>query len=269
VPKLIDYVGRFEFIRQAAFAVVRDEGVDALSRRRVAQELGTSVNTIRRSVAGWADLARLAADHVVARRRAGRWNRRSDDPVERAAIIVRSLMPEDRTHLDEELVWLKLLAGCALRPSGLAKPGELRHEFGIGQRGYDDDPPMASPGSATAEHPGPTEHAGQHPAPASADREAPESRRAALSSYVTRRDEQLTESVSAVLDLLEVPEPRPDLAATVVALVEGLTLAACLGRLTPEEATRLAVDHVVALRPPTTSPPTTSPPTASPPTAAG
>jgi hypothetical protein len=53
MPRLIDYVGRFEFIRQAAFAVVRDDGADALSRRRVAAELGTGVNTIRRSVADW------------------------------------------------------------------------------------------------------------------------------------------------------------------------------------------------------------------------
>ncbi len=84
MPRLIDYVGRFEFIRQAAFAVVRDEGVDALSRRRVAAELGTGVNTIRRSVAGWADLAQLAADHVRSRRRMGRLGPGSDDPVDAA-----------------------------------------------------------------------------------------------------------------------------------------------------------------------------------------
>lgn len=61
MPRRIDYVGRFEFIRQAAFAVVRDDGVEVLSRRRVAAELGTGVNTLRRSVAGRADLARLPA----------------------------------------------------------------------------------------------------------------------------------------------------------------------------------------------------------------
>ena len=120
MPRRVDYVGRFEFIRQAAFAVVRDEGAEALSRRRVAAELGTGVNTIRRSVAGWADLARLAADQVRSRRRAGRLGRRTEDPREAVAFLVRSLMPEDETHLDEELVWLKLVAACALRPSGRA-----------------------------------------------------------------------------------------------------------------------------------------------------
>jgi len=82
MPRRIDYVGRFEFIRQAAFAAVRDDGADALSRRRVAAELGSGVNTIRRSVADWADLARLAADHVCSRRRLGRLSRRTDEPRE-------------------------------------------------------------------------------------------------------------------------------------------------------------------------------------------
>ncbi len=137
MPRLIDYAGRFEFIRQACFAVVRDEGPDALSRRRVAAELGTGVNTIRRLVAEWADLARLAADHVVARRRAGRLHRRTEDPLEAVAYMIKSLMPEDASHLDEELVWLKLVACYALEPSGLEPPGQVKRDFGIAQRGYD------------------------------------------------------------------------------------------------------------------------------------
>src|SRR3954452_14912330 len=123
MPRLIDYVGRFEFIRQASFAVVRDEGVEALSRRRVAAELGTGVNTIRRSVADWVDLVRLAADNVVSRRRLGRMSRRTEEPRQAVADIIRSLMPENENHLDEELVWLKLVAACALRPTDLEPPG--------------------------------------------------------------------------------------------------------------------------------------------------
>jgi hypothetical protein len=154
------------------------------------------------------------------------------------------------------------MAGCALQPSGLAEAGEIRREFGIGQRGYDETDVTETDVTETEET---EERAEERPARQPDDQHvAAESRREALAFYVTRRDEQLTESVSAVLDLLEVPEPRTDLAATVVALVEGLTLSACLGRLTPEEATRLAVDHVV-LRHSTTSPSTTSAPSTSPP----
>jgi hypothetical protein len=228
MPRLIDYVGRFEFIRQAAFAVVRDEGVDALSRRRVAAELGTGVNTIRRSVAGWADLARLAADQVRTRRMQGRLGPRTDEPLETARRLVRSLMPEDATHLDEELVWLKLVAACALRPSGLEPPGQVRREFQIAQRGYDDGQPPTprlTPGTPTGR----------------------EDRHTALQPYVAERDRQLSASITLILDVLEVPEPREDAVATLVALVEGLTLSACLGRLTPERATELAIVQVMGL----------------------
>jgi hypothetical protein len=228
MPRLIDYVGRFEFIRQAAFAVVRDDGADALSRRRVAAELGTGVNTIRRSVADWADLARLAADHVHARRRLGRLSRRTADPIQAAEYLVRSLMPEDLTHLDEELVWLKLVVACALTPSGLEPPGQLKREFGIAQRGYDDGVPA-------------TEEAVDM---AGAGRVH---RRAALQPYVDARDEDLRRATAQILDLMEVPEPRDDVGALLIAVVEGLTLSACLGRIAPENATQLAIGHVARL----------------------
>ncbi len=246
MPRRIDYVGRFEFIRQAAFAVVRDESADALSRRRVAKELGTGVNTIRRSVAGWADLARLAADQVVSRRRRGRWRRATDDPVEAAAITIKCLMPEDETHLDEELVWLKLVVGCALQPSGLEPPGHVRREFGIAQRGYDDGLPVDVPAG-----PG---------APADQDVPAVESRSTALSAYVADRERELRSGVGDALALLGVPEPGDDVVSGVVAMIEGLTLSACLGRLTPADATRLAIAHVDGHRSLPPGAPVTDPP---------
>jgi len=238
MPKLIDYVGRFEFIRQAAFAVVRDDSVEALSRRRVAAELGTGVNTIRRSVAGWADLARLAADQVTSRRRVGRFGRFSEDRVEAAGLLIRSLVPEDDSHLDEELVWLKLVAACAFRPSGLERPGELRREFGIAQRGYDDGVPAIEPPDASSEKPSPER--------AMHELEQ-EDRRTALAGYVAERDTQLSETVDRILELLGVPEPRDATASMVIAVVEGLTLSACLGRLTPERVAELAVGYVTDL----------------------
>src|SRR3954447_10396113 len=239
MPKLIDYVGRFEFIRQAAFAVVRDDSVEALSRRRVAAELGTGVNTIRRSVAGWADLARLAADQVTSRRRLGRFGRFSEDPVEAAGLLVRALVPEDDSHLDEELVWLKLVAACAFRPSGLEPPGELRREFGIAQRGYDDGLPATTPPD-----PGMGADAGTGTGTGT---DEPEGRTAALAGYVAERDAQLTGTVQRILDLLQVPEPRGDATSLLIAMVEGLTISACLGRITPERVAELAVAYVTDL----------------------
>jgi hypothetical protein len=227
MPRLIDYAGRFEFIRQACFAVVRDEGPDALSRRRVAVELGTGVNTIRRLVADWVDLARLAADHVVTRRRAGRLHRRTDDPMEAVGYEIKSLMPEDATHLDEELVWLKLVACYALKPSGLEPPGQVRRDFGIAQRGYDIELLQGS------------ERAGTDGSSAAGS----EGRREALRPYVDHHLDDLRVVIDRVLDLLEVPAPRDETATLMSAVIEGLTLATCMGRISPEDATDLAIRY--------------------------
>ena len=81
----------------------------------------------------------------------------------------------------------------------------------------------------------------------SGESEVVEDRRTALESYVAERDAELTDTVHRILDLLQVPEPRADVASILIALVEGLTLSACLGRLTPERVTELAVAHVTEL----------------------
>jgi hypothetical protein len=68
VPKLVDYASRYEFLRQAAFALVREEGVHALTRRAVAARLGCGLATVCRLVDPSAELATLAADEVLTRR---------------------------------------------------------------------------------------------------------------------------------------------------------------------------------------------------------
>jgi len=250
MPKLVDYAGRFEFIRQAAFAVVLNEGVHALSRRRVATELGASVNTIRRLVGDWVDLVVLAADQVVSRRRRGRLNRRTEDPREAAEIVVRSLMPEDASHLDEELVWLRLVTACSLRPSGLEPPGTVRRDFGIAQRGYDIgpvEPESRLPGSHEPGSDASPHEQGQGQGHERGHEHDSDARRTALERFVTSREEDLAALVDRALTYLEVPEPRADVANTTIAVIEGLTLAACLGRLAPEKATELAIAHVLGL----------------------
>ncbi len=68
-----------------------------------------------------------------------------------------------------------------------------------------------------------------------------------LQPYLEERDRQLTTVIGLILEVLEVREPPEDTVPTLVALVEGLTLSACLGRLTPERATEIAVAHVLGL----------------------
>ena len=72
VPKVIDYAGRFAFFEEACFALVRDHGVDHLSRHRLAAKLGTSISTVRRLLSPEADLRMLALSEVRVRRRSER-----------------------------------------------------------------------------------------------------------------------------------------------------------------------------------------------------
>jgi hypothetical protein len=103
-----------------------------------------------------------------------------------------------------------------------------RREFQIARRGYDDGLP-AEPRQAN-------ETSGER-----------EDRRTGLQPYLDERDTELAGAVQVILDVLEVPEPREDTVVTLIALVEGLTLSACLGRITPQRATDLAVAHVLSL----------------------
>jgi AcrR family transcriptional regulator len=228
MPRRVDYAARFAFLRQAAFELVRDEGVEALTRRGLAAELGTGLNTVLRLVNSKVDLVRLAAHEVVTRRRRGRFNRRSDDPAQLVANLVRALMPEDESHLDEELVWLRLVAACSLTPTGLEPRGSARREFWVAQRGYDDGLPV---------DPRPL----REPAPEHEDRHT------AMQPYLDTHLDEMASMVARMLELVGAPTPYEDAGTLVTAVIEGLTWAACLGRITPEKATDLAIAYVTGL----------------------
>jgi hypothetical protein len=226
MPRRVDYAARFEFLRQAAFELVRDESVEALTRRALAAELGCGLNTVLRLIDSRVDLVRLAAREVVSRRRRGRMMRRSQDPQEYVGNVVRSLMPEDDSHLDEELVWLRLLATCSFRAIGTVPRGSARREFWIAQLGYDDGTPGEPPAAPVTDG---------------------EDHRTAMQPYLDEHDAEVTQAVDLVLEMLAVPGPRDDVRTTVVAVLEGLTFSACLGRITAQTATELAITFVRSL----------------------
>jgi hypothetical protein len=65
----------------------------------------------------------------------------------------------------------------------------------------------------------------------------------ALRPHIDQHVDDLRAIAGQVLDLVEVSERRDDATALLIAVVEGLTLAACMGRLTPEAATDLAIRY--------------------------
>jgi hypothetical protein len=224
MPRKVDYASRFHFFREAAFAIVRDRGVAALSRRALADELGISRNRVDDLLRAEADLRVLAADEVKSRRRHGRFNLTKGEPTEVAVRLVASLMPDAPARIDEELVWLRLM----IEGPGACSPeedpdGPLWARYQIAERGYvhTDRQPARLRSVDTAD--------------ALADQRA--DREAAVETTLRRAlvwldlDEQMQDR--------ELPRLR--------ALVDGLTLAVCLGRVSPADGVQIARDHIIEL----------------------
>jgi hypothetical protein len=226
VPKLVDYASRYEFLRQAAFALVREEGVSALTRRAVAARVGCGLATVCRLVDPSAELATLAADEVLTRRRAGRWGGLPEDPAEAAKTLVRRLLPDDASRIDEELVWLRLETAYARTPDQEASTLRLRHDFQIAERGWSDVDPVGYEEAAPAREP----RAGA----------------LALARYFDDRETHVSTVTDQVLALLEVAE-RDAESIRLRALLDGLTLAVCRGRISPVECVRTMDRHLTGL----------------------
>jgi hypothetical protein len=127
MPRRVDYASRFALLREAAFALVCDRGVEALSRRALAEALGLSRSRIDDLLRKDVPLVCLAAQEVTERRRQGRWFITSGTPFGAAERLVCSLMPDDDYRIDEEIVWLRLITHRTARRD-LAQPIADREE---------------------------------------------------------------------------------------------------------------------------------------------
>ena len=237
MPRLVNYASRFEFLRRAAFAIVLDRGVGALSRRAVAAELGTSVSTVRRLLNPDARLTVLAMDEVERRRRLGRWGVPKGEPTEVALDLLRRLLPDETHRIAEELVWWRLVLddppGERVTDNGRAAhdhawdEGPLREQFQIATYG-DADPADVS---TTMEAEGTFE-------PSSP-----------LAARVEDQDAAIKTLLNQALHLLDVPDQdRATEAIRVRAMLDGLNLAVCLGRLTPAKAVAALTHHIATVR---------------------
>ncbi len=140
MPKIIDYAGRFAFFELATFTLVRDHGVDSLSRHGVARVLATSISTVRRLLNPEADLRTLALNEVGVRRRRRLLPRIPDTGIDAALRLAGVLVPTRPEHVAEELVWWRLVVaaptGAAMPPDHEDEDGPLHHRFAIATYGY-------------------------------------------------------------------------------------------------------------------------------------
>jgi hypothetical protein len=132
MPKIVDYAGRFAFFELASFTLVRDHGVDHLSRHALARVLATSISTIRRLLNSEADLRQLALNEVAYRRR-----RRLTPPtratgVDAGARLLLPWIPTRAYQVAEELVWWRLsivvrTTAPSLEPDDVPHHAEVLH----------------------------------------------------------------------------------------------------------------------------------------------
>jgi hypothetical protein len=239
MPKTVDYIGRFAFFEEAAFAIVRDEGVHRLSRHRVAAVLGTSISTVRRALAGHADLRVLALREADQRRRVGRRGHLAGDPLDVAETMLRRVLPDTERRVAEELVWWRVAVAApttARMTTDSDHPdGRLRDRFAIGTWGYLPRD-LEDLDAAVLPTDGP-----EGPGHASADSAA---------TVLADRVRHVDEVVATALGVLEVPDgpEGEDERARTRALVDGLGVAVCLGRIGPEEACAVLRSHLEAVR---------------------
>lgn len=237
MPKLIDYAGRFAFFEQACFAIVRDHGVEELSRNRLATTLGTSSTTVRRLLNGGADLRRLALEEVRQRRVRGRFRPRGLSGVDGAVADLRRLLPDSAPRIAEELVWWRVAIAApttaTLPPDEVeVDEGPLHHRFAVASHGFVPEDALV------ADVPGPRSPCGA------------EGGLDPVVQAVLDRHEHLGAEVGRTLKhfLPHVQAENLDRAAAELhALLDGLGLGVCLGRLRPEDAVATLRGYLVSL----------------------
>lgn len=112
---MVDHDARRERIAGALLAVVRRDGVGAVSVRSVAAEAGLSVGSMRHTAASQADLVAFAMEAVaervaarVATRVAG-WRAERPPTLDDLTDLCGEVLPLDAERLAEAAVWLELV----------------------------------------------------------------------------------------------------------------------------------------------------------------
>lgn len=241
MPRMIDYGSRQAFLQEAAFDIVRDQGVAALTRPAVARMLGTSVQTVGRCIDPAVPLVLLAAREADQRRRGRRWG--IAPGVTPSRDLAFSLLPETTSHQDEERVWAQLrlwAAAAAVRPAD-SEP-TLAQRFQLAERGWsaDEQDPSHERGDLGSITP------------------AQESARHRVAELVAAHDADLEATCTAVTGAAlpdgvvagRVEEARAmGTARILVACVRGLIHEMCEGRLQLAEARTVLAALLAAIGP--------------------
>lgn len=122
MPRVVDQEARRRLIADALLAVVRRDGVGAVSVRSVAKEAGLSVGSMRHTVASQDDLVafamRAVADRVGVRvtARVGGWDAAHAPGLDDLVDLCGEVLPLDDERRAEAAVWLELVTLARTAP---------------------------------------------------------------------------------------------------------------------------------------------------------
>ncbi len=199
--------------------------------------LGTSISTVRRLLRSEADLRNLALTEVGHRRRRGRYGQPPGEGLDAALWLLRRLIPDTPQRIAEELVWWRLSVAApteARVPLDEAhlEEGPLHHRFAVATYGFVPmdvlqlriEPPMSP--------------------------QDPEGRTDPVVAARRERDADVAAEVAVAVGLA-VPglqgAERDRATASLHAMVEGVGIGVCLGRLAPEDAVGILRDQLEGL----------------------
>lgn len=118
MPPRVDHAARREAIAEAAWRIILRDGLDAVSVRAVAAEVGLSTGSLRHVFGSQAELLQFSMELVGDRVRA----RIAAIPAEvssreRIARMISEILPLDAVRAAEQEVWLAFIARSRVEPS--------------------------------------------------------------------------------------------------------------------------------------------------------
>jgi AcrR family transcriptional regulator len=117
MPKIVDAAERRQHLAEAAWRVIRRDGLEHASVRNVAREAGLSSGSLRHMFSTQAELLVFAMNHVVDRieSRLGSLDP-TGDPRRTAERFLLELLPLDEERQEENTVWLAFTARALVDP---------------------------------------------------------------------------------------------------------------------------------------------------------
>ncbi|GGF84279.1 HTH-type transcriptional regulator PksA [Paenibacillus albidus] len=136
MPKIVNHDDRRKQLAEAAWRIIRREGLEAVSVRNVAKEAGMSLGSLRHYFASQADLLVFSMKLVSERSYSRTLSfEETGDPRKDVELLISELMPLDEERRAEGEVWLAFVGNAVIDPEMQALKYEVHNRLHEAFRG--------------------------------------------------------------------------------------------------------------------------------------